>query len=401
MAKRRIRAGETRPEPNANNHGGKREKRKILRKRPPKKTRKSGRNVNGKPDACERLDGRWQSKILANGIRKAFTAKTRTEAIKKATEWLASPAAKDPNALKGAKTVGDSLKAMLKRYKSGAERGDKGRSWGTYEALRNATETHLIPRIGSCDAAKITSREIQALYDDMIDDGVGGALMEQCHKALRAAFCVLRPDLMALIKKPSYAARKWTIWSPAQVNQFLAYCDKTKHKWAALFRLALRTGCRLGELLALTAADFDRNARCIRIDKTWDTHKCRTQMWPKTDGSIRSVKLTADAYDALCKYVDAKRPRSRPDWRMFPVSNLGWFRNDFRATAEAAKVPVLQRPHDMRHTFATNGLLATAPVADLARMGGWKKPSLLLNLYGNHIDDGSQDLTIERLERLA
>jgi hypothetical protein len=38
-------------------------------------------------------------------------------------------------------------------------------------------------------------------------------------------------------------------------------------------------------------------------------------------------------------------------------------------------------------------------VADLARTGGWKKPSLLLNMYGNHVDDGSQDLAIERIEK--
>jgi hypothetical protein len=30
-------------------------------------------------------------------------------------------------------------------------------------------------------------------------------------------------------------------------------------------------------------------------------------------------------------------------------------------------------------------------------MGGWKKPSLLLNLHGNHVDDGSQDLAIEKM----
>ncbi len=399
MAKR-IRVGDPHREPKTNNHGGKRE-RKRGRKRERKTTRKSGRNVNGSPDACQRLDGLWQTKALKNGVRKSFVAKTRTEAIEKMKAWLESPAAKDPKAFNDVKTVGDILRAMLKRYKSGAERGDKKRSWGTYEAMRNATETHLIPRIGSYSAATITSRQIQALYDDMIEDGIGGALMEQCHKSLRAAFHVSRPDLMVPIKKPEYAARKWTIWSPAQVNQFLAYCDKIKHKWSVLFRLALRTGCRLGELLALTSADFDRKGRCIRIDKTWDTHKCRTQSWPKTESSIRSVKLTRDAFDALSKYVDAKGLQSRPDARLFPVSNLGWFRNGFRATAQAAKVPVLQRPHDMRHTFATNGLLAKAPVADLAKMGGWRKPSLLLNLYGNHVDDGSQDLTIARLERLA
>ena len=358
--RKRIRVAEPRPKPETNNHGGKRE--------PKKERRANGEGTRPR----QRDDGRWVCNVMKNGVRKQFAGKTAEEAREKRKAWLESPTARDPDAFAGNETVADVLKAMLKRYKDGAERRERGRKWSTYETMRNAAETHLVPRVGSYDAAKISPRHVQGLYDDMVDDGISGALMQQCHKALRAAFRVLRPDLMTLIMKPEYTPRKWIVWTPAQVNAFLAYCVKTKHKWSALFRLALRTGCRLGELLALTSGDFDTKTRKVSINKTWDTHRRKTSMWPKTESSIRTIKLTEDAFVGLAEHVVRNGLRNRPDARLFPLCNLGWFRDDFRKTAKAAKVPVLQRVHDLRHTFATNGLRAGVPVTELARIGGWK-----------------------------
>lgn len=54
-------------------------------------------------------------------------------------------------------------------------------------------------------------------------------------------------------------------WSSEQIDKFLATTDE--HAWAAAFRLAVLSGLRRSELLALRWDDFKPKEGSIRVDE--------------------------------------------------------------------------------------------------------------------------------------
>lgn len=108
----------------------------------------------------------------------------------------------------------------------------------------------------------------------------------------------------------------------------------------AIIRLALETGARLGEILALEWEDLDGSVLRIRTEK---------------HGPDRSIKLPESTVLLLRTF----RPSILSQGLMFPSSRTGYEREGIRrfwhAVRKAAKVEHI-RFHDLRHTAASEML---------------------------------------------
>ncbi len=125
-----------------------------------------------------------------------------------------------------------------------------------------------------------------------------------------------------------------------------AVIEAASEPWAAAFELALLTGLRKGELLALTARDVERDRPILHVRGTL-THK-GTVNDPKTAKSRRAVTLSPRAHE-----IALERAGSAGDGRLWPH---GPHEAD-KALRDVLRKLGLHRPgrgwHGFRHAHTT------------------------------------------------
>jgi len=169
---------------------------------------------------------------------------------------------------------------------------------------------------------------------------------------------------------------------------------------AALVRLALDSGARLGELLALRWSDIDGTEVTIRRTVAADDGPTLRFDTPKND-KARKVELDVRTFGVLTKM------RQRQDAE--PVADMGGlvfrrptsagfqpWRPDstthaFQRQSKAAGVRVIAF-HYLRHTCATWLLDAGMPVTEVSkRLGHWA-PSFTLDRYSHTVAGRQREL---------
>jgi integrase len=148
-----------------------------------------------------------------------------------------------------------------------------------------------------------------------------------------------------------------------------------------LVTLALGTGARIGELLALDWSNIDLEAGTVAIRGSRSRHGIGPT---KSRRGLRTVKLPPFALDALRAEARHSGPViAHRDGR--PISptraNARW-----RAIRDSAGLSEL-RFHDLRGTFATLALARGVPAKALADVLG-HDPAVLLRTYAGPIEDG-------------
>lgn len=138
-----------------------------------------------------------------------------------------------------------------------------------------------------------------------------------------------------------------------------------------LVRAALLTGCRYGELTALTVADFNRDAGTIAI---------RTSK----SGLPRHVVLTEEGA-AFFAQVCAGRAGS--DLMFKHANGSAWAKSDqsrpMKAACKAAKISPLIGIHGLRHTWASHAVMNGVPLLIVAKNLGHSDTRMVERHYGH------------------
>jgi len=168
-------------------------------------------------------------------------------------------------------------------------------------------------------------------------------------------------------------------------------------RFEALYVVALTTGMRLGELLALKWRDIDLEKAKLQVRASVRYLKGGGYAFtePKTKYGRRSIALTSAAKTALRthrKRQNEERLRVGPGWQdaelVFPNS-IGTVMDGKRLTQREFH-PLLQlaglshiRFHDLRHTCATTLLGSGINPKAVSEMLGHSSINITLNLYGH------------------
>jgi integrase len=102
-------------------------------------------------------------------------------------------------------------------------------------------------------------------------------------------------------------------------GQIAAFVDAARaHGVYAFVMLATATGCRRGELCALTWADVDFNTRVLRVSKSLEQTKAGLRVKPPKSGKPRNIPLPKSAIKVLREQRSGQAENRRlfgPDYR--------------------------------------------------------------------------------------
>ena len=169
-----------------------------------------------------------------------------------------------------------------------------------------------------------------------------------------------------------------------QVARFLARLPAGE---IPLYRLALETGARQGELLALEIDDFDPRQGLLHIRRSLDKIS-RITVAPKTRTSRRILGLGPTMVHLLVAHIRDLRAGGYRGPLLFPsargthqhASNL--LRRSFHPALERAGLPKM-RFHDLRHTAATLWLQAGLHPKAVSERLGHSGIEITLRVYGH------------------
>ena len=157
---------------------------------------------------------------------------------------------------------------------------------------------HLKPALGRLKLSKLTPAHVQGLYRDKLDSGLSSATVHKIHTVLHKALAqALKWNMIArnaadAVKAPRPAPEEMHPLSPDESRKLIEAVRGDKLE--ALYVLAVHTGMRQGELLALGWEDVDLNEEVIHIRRSLARSGGRIALGePKTKGAVAPFTLGA------------------------------------------------------------------------------------------------------------
>ncbi len=270
--------------------------------------------------------------------------------------------------------------------------------------------------LGKVALAKLSAQQIQNLYTLKLDEGLATATVRQLHavmhRALKAAvrLRLVYTNVADMVEPPRLTQQEMAILSEDHVRILLAAAAGDRLE--ALYVLALATGMRLGELLALKWHDVDVGSGGLHVRATLQrTKEGYVFAPPKTKRSRRRIALPATAAEALQRHHKRQaeeRLRLGTVWSdndlVFanpmgePLDGISVLRYSFHTLLKRAGLPIV-RFHDLRHTAATLLLGRGVNPKVVSEMLGHSNISITLNLYG-HVTPHMQQQAADMMDRL-
>jgi integrase len=378
------------------------------------------RRGRGEGSVFERADGLWVGSVslglteTGKRNRKVVYGATKKEVLDELDRLRAEARVGNlPDA------AGLTVAQLLDRWLESSKASTETR---TFEERLRLVRNHLRPRVGGLKLAKVNALHVESLYADMARDDVGATTIRHAASVLGVAFshaCSLKLipfNPVAAIKKPKAPKRQMLFLTPEQVKILL---DAAKGQPChPLVVLALATGCRQGELLALAWEDVDLVKGTLTVRRSLaQTDEGFVVKEPKTASSRRTITLPGLAVSVLTEHKAAALKAGLLDAPVFCTRGGNWLlkRNVLRALravirrantppgkinkggrpkkgqAPRAKepfemlklIPAKLRFHDLRHTVASILLSQGQSVRAVSQRLGHSNPALTLRVYAH------------------
>jgi integrase len=344
----------------------------------------------------------------AKGIKRHYLSGKRREDVRDKLAKALSDKADGLVFDAGALTVGEFLDRWLKGVRA-TVRGS------TYERHKQLVRLHIRPALGRVKLTNLSAAHVRWFYRERLDSGFAPATVHKMHvvlhKALKAAVAdgLIPRNAAAGQKLPRITREELRPLSPEETRRLLQAASGDRLE--ALYVLAVASGLRQGELLALRWEDVDLEHSIVRVRRTLTREGGKFSLGePKTKKSRRGVNLTAAAVEALRAHLsrqleEMERMGSlyRPGGLVFSnevggIINPSNLRNrSFARLLKRAGLPPTTRFHDLRHTCATLLLSRNINPKIVSEMLGHSSIAITLDTY-SHVLPTMQEEAIRALE---
>ena len=372
------------------------------------------RRANGEGNIRKRKDGRWEGRYTAGrnpatgkAIYKNVLGKTQAEVKEKLKKAIEEAKSLDV-AKAESYTVGQWMDVWYEYY---AKIKVRPSSHKTYEGY---IKNHIKPHIGNIPLTKLTTLDLQRLYQKLLTEGRVDRLEAQNQpkglspKTVRNINQVISSAMQLAIQQhlipqdptdgcalPKTEHREMQTLSADQLAAFLL---EAKHSGVfEMYYIELATGLRRGELLGLKWEDIDFSTQTLRVRRQVGRINGEVREAPlKTKNAYRTISLGTDAVGIL-KQQREKHPSSS---YVFPGPTGGPIAPDsvlhmLHRVLDRAGLPEL-RFHDLRHTFATLALQNGVDVKTVSGMLGHFSAGFTLDTYA-HVTTAAQRQAAETM----
>jgi integrase len=279
----------------------------------------------------------------------------------------------------------------------------------TYERYSTVFDKHIFPAIGKKKLDEIDRKDIKKILTDYHRDGHNKSavctLRDICSGPFAAALdegLISANPITGILKRLRIKREKkipFEAFTHDEVDLFLETCLKHHPEHYPFFMAAFRTGCRLGELLALKWADVDWNGRFIRINKSYR----KGALGETKTGKARLVDLSDQLTEVLRGHYQQARVGglalgkdevALSDAVVFPHKGKYMEQNHIRRVFKRLLVKAGLREirlHDARHTYASQLLSEGVSPAYVQAQLGHYSISITVDIYGHLIPSGDRE----------
>lgn len=333
----------------------------------------------------------WECRlVLSDGRRKSLYARTQREVLDKRKAELerddeGRPAGKEKQ----------TFAAYLADWLVSARPRLRPRTWIRYEELGRIHAA----AIANVPLVKLGPQHLERLYARRLEAGAAPMTVRRLHGMLHKVldqaekWKLVGRNVAAIVSPPRAPRYDMRTLTEEQTRAFLE--TAAGERFEALYVLAVSTGMRQGEILALRWRDVDLERATLHVQQGVQFVGSEPIFVPpKTNKSRRKIELTKVAVAAL------RRQRARQIEERLAAAGA-WQDNDlvfadqaggvtkpdrvrwnFWRTLERADLPRI-RFHDLRHTAATIALGRGVHPKIVSEMLGHSTIAITLDLYSH------------------
>lgn len=230
----------------------------------------------------------------------------------------------------------------------------------TWQTKENIIQQKILPYFENYKINEIATKDVRAWQNEMLayrneeNKSYSSSYLKTLHNQLSAIFNYavrfydLRSNPAAKAGNMGSEERKEMLfWTKEEYKKFsYEIMDKPVSFYA--FEMLYWCGIREGELLALTAADFNFDKETVTINKSYQRlHGEDVITTPKTKKSNRTIKMPHFLCEEMQEYLGMLYGLKKKD-RIFTVTK-SYLHHEMDRGAEAAGVKRI-RIHDLRHS---------------------------------------------------
>jgi integrase len=289
----------------------------------------------------------------------------------------------------------------------------------THERYAEIVNIHLIPALGGISLSKLQPMHIQPYYSQALDtgrkDGNGGLSARTVlhhhrvlHNALNQAvkWQLLARNPAAAVEPPKPEQKEMRALDEDTSAWLLAAAQGSRLYIPIL--IAITTGMRRGEILALRWMDIDFINNVVRVQRSIDQTNAGVRVKePKKKTSRRPISMPRLLIEALELHRAQQKELKKVTGAMYEDNDLicccddGRIWNPDSFTSAYCKftrrIGIQLRFHDLRHTHASQMLRQGVSAKVVSERLGHSAIGITLNTY-SHILPGMQEDAAARVD---
>ena len=263
----------------------------------------------------------------------------------------------------------------------------------SYRDYRAHLGRYIRPSIGERRLLSLTPLDIQGVAHGMHAKGLSPRTVGYAHAVLHAALeQAVRWRLMAAnpasgVAIPKPARGEMRVLNPNEARRFLDHALRTKY--GVVFALAVTTGMRPSEYLALRWSDIHWQDETVTVVRTLVKGSGWKFAQTKRPSSRRQVKLETWVASQLrqLQALDTASPDSDAARQIFKTRcgrpmNSDYLAREFKRLLDEAGLPPM-RLYDLRHTAATLALADGVPAKVISEQLGHASSAFTLDVYSH------------------
>lgn len=266
----------------------------------------------------------------------------------------------------------------------------------TFKTKNGIFTKKLIPHFKEMGVEDITPLMIREWQNELLQSGHSQTYLKRINTELSAVMNYA-VKFMGLYENPVRKAgsmgskkpgKEMMIWGLEEFNTFINNIRDEQKK--RLFTVLYWSGCRIGEVLALTKKDVLFHKNSIKITKTFQVVDKKELIGPpKTKASIREVTLIPEVMEKLREQIDTGYKLGEDD-RLFPLTAENVLQYLKRNAKRLQLKPI--RTHDLRHSHASLLIEIGVNIVAISKRLGHENVSTTLDTYSHLMEKGEKQV---------